>query len=162
MTRELKRLTDKKKKTEEDLLEIKQFEWRCGFYTDEKNRPCIPVGVLLAALIAGAKKSKNGPQAKAGIFPAAGADSFPIEFDGPKAIDKMWDDGRFCDYRGVVVNRSRVMRSRPIFRNWSLDVAVDFAPDVIDRGSVAEAFEKCGQLVGLCELRPQMGRFVLE
>lgn len=163
-SRELGKLTKTrgKAKTDDVMLEIKRLEWMLGLYLDEDKEPCLPASVVMATMVGGAKKSKNGMLVKAGVFPAAGTESFKIEYDGPRTVDAMWTEGRFCDYRGVVVNQKRVMRARPIFRHWRLKVKFDFAPDIIDRRTIAEAFEKAGQLVGLCELRPQMGRFLVE
>lgn len=159
-TKELKKLTAKKAKTDEDLALIKRVEWEVGMYVDENGHPAVPVDWILAVLLAGAKKSKQGPLAKAGIFPSTRA-FFPVTFPGPKDIESLWADGRFCDYRGVVIQQKRTMRARPVFPGWSLSFEVDFDPDTIDGSTVKTALERAGQLIGMGDYRPRFGRFVV-
>lgn len=163
-TRALKAKTSSRKKTDEDLEEIKRLEWFGGIYADDKGRPSIPAGWVWAALIAGAKKSKQGPQAKAGIFDAGPhALYFPLKFEGPKTLEALFADGRFTDTRGVGVQGSRVMRTRPVFPNWTAEIEVMYDPDTIDGADVEKALAQCGKLLGLGDYRPRFGRFeVLE
>jgi hypothetical protein len=159
-TKELKKLTSKKSKTDEDLALIKRVEWEVGMYTDETGAPAIPVDWILAVLLAGAKKSKQGPLAKAGIFPG-NTTFFPLDFPGPKDVEALWNDGRFCDYRGVVIQQKRTMRARPVFPGWSLKFEVDFDPDTIDGSTIKTALERAGTLIGMGDYRPRFGRFVV-
>lgn len=160
LTKALKKLTAKRAKTDEDLLAIKRSEWEAGMYVDSKSNPAVPVDWILAVLLAGAKKSKQGPLAKAGIYPAS-QDFFPLTYSGPKDIEGLWADGRFCDYRGVCVGQSKVMRARPVFAGWSLAFAVTYDPDTIDGSSIETALERAGTLVGMGDYRPRFGRFLI-
>lgn len=160
-TKALKKLNAKRQKTDEDYLQIKRFEWQAGLYQDEAGSPAIPVDWLLAVALAGAKKSKQGPLAKAGIFPTAQS-FFPLDYPGPKTVEEMWEDGRFCDYRGVTIGQSKVMRARPVFPGWSLKFNLDYDPDTIDGSSVQTAFERAGTLCGMGDYRPRFGRFVVQ
>ena len=40
----------------------------------------------------------------------------------------LWNDERFVDVRTVLVTSSRIMRTRPIFSDWSLTFDVAFEP----------------------------------
>jgi hypothetical protein len=160
ITKALKKLTAKRQKTEEDHLAVKRFEWEGGLYTDETGVPAVPVDWILAVLLAGAKKSKQGPLAKAGIFSGATA-FFPLDYPGPKTIEEMWADGRFCDYRGVTVGQAKVMRARPVFPGWTLTFSVDYDPDTIDGDVIENALNKAGTLLGMGDYRPRFGRFVV-
>lgn len=159
-TRELKKLTSKRNKTEEDLLLLKRCEWQGGMYVDEKGEPAVPVDWILAVLLAGAKKSKQGPLAKAGIFSGPTA-FFPLQYEGPRDIDGLWADGRFCDYRGVAVGQAKVMRARPVFPGWSLTFSVEYDPETIDGETIETALQKAGQLLGMGDYRPRFGRFAV-
>lgn len=160
ITRALKKLTAKRQKTEEDLLELKRAEWEGGMYVDEKGEPAVPVDWILAVLLGGAKKSKQGPLAKAGIF--AGLDSFfPLAYPGPRKIEALWADGRFCDYRGVAVGQAKVMRARPVFPGWALTFKVDYDPETIEGEMIEQALSKAGQLLGMGDYRPRYGRFIV-
>jgi hypothetical protein len=87
---------------------------------------------------------------------------FELDYDGPKNIHALWDDGRFFDYRTVAVAQSRVMRARPRFDAWSVDVQVNFDPELISEADLFDSMQVAGQIVGLCEKRPQFGRFSVE
>lgn len=158
VTRALKKLTAKRNKTEEDLLFLKRAEWEGGMYQDESGAPAVPIDWILAVLLGGAKKSKQGPLVKAGVF--SGLERFfPLTFDGPKDIEEMWSAGKYCDYRGVKVGQAKVMRARPVFPGWSLDFSVEYDPDTVDGGVIEEALVKAGSLLGMGDYRPRFGRF---
>lgn len=158
-TIELKRLTGLKKKTEEDLLEIRRVEWFGGLYLDDKNQVVLPSENVLAAVGGGARKSKDGKEAAAGVF--AEQPWFRLSYNGPKNIEQLYEDARFVDYRSVVIGGKRVMRARPIFREWEVSVALTINTDLIDKSKVMKALEMCGERVGILEHRPRYGRFTV-
>lgn len=158
-TRELKKLNAVKKKTDDTYEEIKWLEWRAGFY-DHEDRVIIPADNILATGRNGARKLKKGKDFDAAVIEAEPL--FHLEYDGPKTIDKMKGDMRFCYYRTVVVQGRRVMRARPIFKQWSLAIALMFDPDIIQKSELMQSLEIAGERVGLCERRPRFGRFTVE
>ena len=158
---ELGKMTSKKKKTFDDHFEISRLEWFGGLYLDDAGEPAIPVDMVLAMVIEGAKKSRNGPVAKAGIFPSD-QDWFPLVYDGPRDPKELWEEKRYVDRRMVVVDRKRIARTRPCFANWELTIELTFDPQVINRDTVAKSIEDAGQLVGIGDMRPRFGRFVVE
>jgi hypothetical protein len=159
-TIELKKLTSQKKKTPELNDQIAKLEWYAGLY-ERDGRVVIPSDNILATLKQGARKRKLGKQAEAGVF--ADARHFDLEYDGPKEIDALWEDGRFFDYRGVKVQQARCMRARPIFaEGWSVKIELFYDPEVLSKDDLIDALQDAGTLVGLCEKRPQFGRFVVE
>lgn len=158
-TRELKKLTNQRKKTDETLEEIRWLEWRAGFY-EQDGKVVVPADNVLATVLNGARKSKMGKEVEAGVI--EGAAYFPLEYDGPKTIEGLRKDVRFCDYRSVVVGGRRVMRARPIFRDWALNVELLFDPEIIEHSHLAKALEIAGERVGMCERRPRWGRFTVE
>jgi hypothetical protein len=157
-TKALKSLTGKRKKTDEDQIAIAMAEWRGGLYTDAENRVVIPGENLESMFVDGAKKSKRGTQAKSGIFCDG---SWPLIYDGPKDVDKLAADPKFRDTRGVGVQQSRVMRTRPIFRNWKLDFVMSYDPAQFNQSDISEILTTAGANVGLCDYTPKFGRFML-
>lgn len=158
-TKALKSLTSKRNKTEEDLLNIRQVEWMGGLYLDASGRVAIPAEAVLATVIAGARKDKLGKQASAGVFEVQ--PFYPLKYDGPKDLNKLYADGRFADYRSVVVQRNRCMRCRPVFPQWDLPIQLSVNDEVINIADVKRALEVAGEVIGLCEYRPRFGRFVV-
>lgn len=158
-TKAVKQISSRRKKTDEDFAELKRIEWLGGLYLDEKGEVAITADMILGCVIGGAKKNKNGPGAKAGVYEKA--PFFKLVYDGPTKPEELYDDGRFCDYRGVKVGTARVMRSRPIFGSWSVSVALEVDTEIIDSKDVIQAIAVAGEKIGLGDYRPRFGRFTV-
>ena len=75
-------------------------------------------------------------------------------------MDELLLDKTFWDVRPVVVQRQRIMRTRPIFNEWSVTVELSFDTRVITRDSLLEYAEDAGMYCGLLDGRSKsMGRF---
>jgi hypothetical protein len=163
VTRELKKLTHQRGKSDDLLEQIMKLEWLGGLYTED-GKVGMPGDNVMACLKEGARKRKRGKDFAAGVLPTAAF--FPLIYDGPKEPEALWNAGKFLDYRGVVIGGKRLMRARPIFRAWSLDVAFEYDPEIVNEEQIREALEIAGERCGLCERRPSkggsFGRFVVE
>jgi hypothetical protein len=169
-TRELKRITSKRKKTDEDLMAASSVEWCGGLYHTEgdieigdgvvlwgKNiKPIVPASLLKACIVEGAKKAKLGKQAKAGVIVDEDCE---LEYTGPKDMNKLMSEPRFALRKQARVQQNRVMRTRPIFREWALAFGVEYDPEVMNVEQVLEALIQAGRYVGLGDWRPEFGRF---
>jgi len=154
-TKDMRKITGKRKKTEADFEQLAKLEWFGSLYLSN-GVPCIPGEVLEAGFIEASRKSKRGPQAKAGIV----SDGFwNLEYDGPKAPDELWQNEQYRLTVGVRVQKSRVMRTRPIFKEWAATVHLDYLPDQLSADEVIETMEILGRIVGLGDWRPRFGRF---
>jgi hypothetical protein len=158
MSKALKRVSSKRAKTDADFAEMARIEFLGGLYVSEDG-PCIPGELVEAALVAAAKKSKRGVQAKIGLISDG---NHKLDYDGPRAPDELWQDEKFRLVAGVKVGQARVMRTRPIFRDWSCEIFVDFLPDQLNRSEVAEMVRTAGAIVGIGDWRPKFGRFAAE
>lgn len=158
--KEMAAVTKKKQKTDDDMLTIKRLEWYAGIYTDETGRVAIPADNILASVIEGARKAKLGKLAQAAVFETAAY--YPLIYSGPKDLAALYANGRFCDYRGVRNQQNRVMRSRPIFREWSCDISLIFNETILDPAQLKQALEAAGEQVGIGDWRPRFGRFHVE
>lgn len=154
----LKVLTNQKKKTDETLEQIAKKEWFAGIY-EENGVPVLPADNLLATAKEGGRKRRLGKQVECGVF--CEQKSFPIEYDGPKTVEGLWKDGRFFDYRSVAVNQRRTMRARPRFDEWAVVASFCYDPEQISEQELIDCLTHAGLSVGLCEKRPQFGRFVV-
>ncbi len=160
----MKAVSSKRKKTDADLDELARLEWLAGLYRF-RDELVIPDYVLESTMIAGAKKSKRGPQAKCGLFFTEHA---VLNFPGkPEAINdeslaEMFESGDYTHTIGVRVSTSKVMRTRPIFRGWSCEATAQYDPDVLNQRDIEEIAVDAGKLVGLGDWRPKHGRFEAE
>ena len=154
-SKELKSLTGKRKKTDDDLKKIAKLEWFGGLYV-EGGKPIIPGVAIESMLVNAAKRDRLGKLFKAGLFTNK---NFPIIYDGPKDLEKLWKDEKFRLTTSVVVKMSRIIRTRPIFPEWQLETEIVYHPNVLNEVQIMDAFKAAGDFIGLCEWRPKYGRF---
>ena len=152
----MKEISKKRVKTEEDYEALSRLDWFGALYLNDDGRPCIPGENIEAMFISAAKKSKQGPQAKAGILSDG---LWPIIYAGPKDMDALYDTRKFIDRRSVKVSQSRVMRTRPIWREWSLKFEVSYMADIFNKSEVVALLKVAGEIICLGDYRPKFGRF---
>jgi hypothetical protein len=152
----LKEVSGKRKKTDADHAEMARIEWHGSLYLDDKQRPVVPGENIEAMLVKAGKKQRLGEQFKAGILSNG---LWVIKHDGPQTIKALWEDKRFRDRRGARVAGSKVMRTRPIFRSWSINFSVQYLPELLNESQVIEAVRTAGRIIGLCDYTPKYGRF---
>jgi hypothetical protein len=159
-TRSIKEITAKgRKKTDADLEQLAKLEFMGGLYVDEKGHPAVPGECIEGVIRDGARKGRKGKDAQCGIISDG---VWPLIYDGPKDVEKLWLDERFRDYRGVKVTQSRVMRMRPKFPVWSLEFEVSFEQEVLNQTDLEKWLRDAGQFVGLLDFRPRFGRFEVD
>lgn len=166
--KKLKEITSKRAKTDQDFESIARLEWEAGLYMHD-GVAVIPSINVERSILFGARKSKNGKLVESGVF---AADEFcelhyagtKIEIDTPMngdfpttGLDAFFDEHK--DQRMVRISKNQVLRTRPIFYDWELEITLDYEPDVINRSILLEAAQTAGKLIGLCEMRPRYGRF---
>lgn len=155
ITKLMKQVSGKRDKTEADFAELSRLEWFGGLYSQD-GLPCLPGEMIEAMLLESAKKKKKGVQAKAGLIVPHNA---MLEYEGPKDIDDMWKSGQFLHKIGVRVQRNKVIRTRPIFKEWAANLEIHYLPSLLNKSDVESFIEIGGQIVGLGDWRPKFGRF---
>lgn len=157
LTRELKALTGKRKKTEDDLLDIARVEWLGGLYSDDDGI-FMPGYNVFSSLIGGGKLHKLGTAIRRSAIIAE--DRLALEYGGTKGDhSKLFDDKRFVDMRSVKVGTSKVMRCRPIFRDWKITFSVHYDESGLQRSDLDRCLQAAGTMIGLGDYRPRYGRF---
>lgn len=147
----------KKRKTEEDDLELSRLEFLGGLYFDETVGPYLPGDNIFKALVEAARKSKQGKSVEQGLFITTNEN--PLIYDGPRDIDGLWADQNFVFRRTVKQQMSRITRTRPIFTEWSTEVEGAFDPNVLDKKDVENFAQIAGAYIGVGDWRPRYGRF---
>lgn len=149
-TKAHKSLTSKRKKTDDDHLAIARSEFVSGLYFNEKIGVFIPGQNFDATFLAGAKLQKLGTAWKRGALVMT--DRAKLIYDGPKTPEKLWDDTRFIDCRGVKVGTAKIMRYRPVFMEWAVDLEIAFNSEILDEGEVKKALSDAGALIGVASI----------
>lgn len=145
LNRQIKAITAKRKKTDEDLSQIEKLEWYGGLY-EESGIVVQPTSKVRKCLINTAKISKQGKAVERAL--SFGTLNVPLIYNGPKEIDKLFADKNFHSRLSVGVSGKRVMRVRPQFKEWALSLDGLF---VEDAGLNLDDLERLVELAGIVE-----------
>ncbi len=159
ISKELKKYTEKKsKQTEEDLIRISDLEWESGAYWKEGLGLYIPGENVEATIRNGAKVNRKGKD----IEKYVNVTDLYIPFDYGENLSKeeLIQNYEYRDTRIMVINRSRILRTRPRFDQWNITFNLMYNEEKLDLDTVVNAIEYAGQYVGLCDSRPKYGKFV--
>jgi hypothetical protein len=154
-----KKISGKRSKTLADHERMAELEFKGSLYVSEELGIIIPSDNIEAVIIKGAMKFKEGPLAKSGMYIE---DHAKLIYDGPQDPDSLWEDKSFVFQKMVTIQRNRILRTRPIFHNWSAAIEVHYQNDIIDIVQIEKWLKVAGEQVGLCDWRPRYGRFRVE
>lgn len=163
LVRRIKEITSKgsKKMTDADYEERDRLEWEAALYWDEKDGPVILSDNIERCIQLGAQKSRIGKDVQAVVF--CSEPYTRVEYEGPRSKDKMFADPRFTLRKGVAVQKSRIIRVRPMIpTGWRLNFALEFDESILNEKNLVKAMNDAGALIGLGDHRPKFGRFVVE
>lgn len=156
-TKMLKPLTAKKKKTEEDMVEIYRLQFESSLYMRD-NVYVIPSDHFWKSVCTAAKEQKLGKKFEQSfqIFEDCVLD-FPEKNMSP---DELYADGRHVDIRiGVIGGRSSVPVCRAIFTEWKTMVECYFDENQIDKADILRFFEIAGMRYHVGTYRKKFGGF---
>lgn len=153
----IKEISGKRKKVEADYEEMARIEFHAGLYMD-RDGPILEARVIEATVTAGARKSKSGKSAQAGVIVEQHA---RLEYDGPRTADALFRDDNFRLVAPVRVGQVKVMRTRPIFPKWSAKLVISYLADVMNERDLVTAVRNAGAFAGFGDWRPRYWRFAL-
>jgi len=155
----IKQITPKRNKTDEDYEEMRRLEFFGALYQTEDGAPGWPGENIESMLRAAARTQKRGKDVEKALLSEPVV--FPLIYDGPKDAVTLSMTPRFVDTRKAGVQRSAVMRTRPIFTEWELEFTVHVRIDKLNPTDVDEFVVIAGRDIGLSDYRPKFGRFVV-
>lgn len=153
--KKLKEISSKRKKVDADIEAMAKIEFLGGLYMGVGG-PVIPGVMIEAAVRGGAKKTREGKDVQAAVYTTQ---DFPMVYDGPKDAEGLWADERFVNQSIVTVQRAKINRTRPIFPEWSAEVALHYEDSVVTLKKLADWLTIAGLQCGLGDWRPRYGRF---
>lgn len=147
----LKPKSKKVKSSEHDPVE----EAKEALYLNESGKIVVPSFAILSCMRKAATNLKKAGSGKKTLkdFVFSGLEITPdmIELSNQKYE---------VDVRPVVVQRARIMRARPVFKEWGLNFTVEIRDEQTwDGGTVRQVLEEAGKYFGLLEFRPLFGQF---
>lgn len=157
IVRQMKTISGKRKKTDEDLERLARLEFEGGLYFDSSG-PHIPGANIEKCMVEGAKITRQGKQIERGLFITD--DEVPLLYNGPRGVEELWENETYRSMMSVKVGQNRVMRCRPMFRAWTLEAEGEMDPAQLNLDAMQQIASDAGSMVGLGDYRPRFGRFV--
>jgi hypothetical protein len=162
IVKEIKAITSKRTKTEDDRRAIEKLEWFGGLYTDPSLAgPVVPSSHIRKCLINAATATRNGKDIERSI--SFFQPNFPLSYDGPRDLDQLWGLEAHRYRLPVVVQRARTWRMRPGFPSWVVIADAFLMDDLLDFETLQRIVERAGLAEGLSDGRKiGYGRFTGE
>lgn len=158
ISREMKKYTSKRNKTEEDLMKIADLQWEVGAYWEDGLGLYIPAENVEATLRNGGKVNKKGTDIQKYVDVT---DLYiPFNYGEDLTKEQLIKSYEYRDTRIMVISRNRVPVTRPRFDQWNITFNLRYNEEKIDLDTIINAMEYSGQYIGLCDSRPKYGRFV--
>jgi hypothetical protein len=156
LTKQIKSITSKRKKTEEDQELIRRLEWEAGLYMDNDLGPYVPAENIERCFRDAGSVTRDGKNVQRAFL--IEDDRLPLLYRGPRDVSGLWD-GEYTLTKPVRVQSARTLRCRPLFREWSLEFVGRLDESLLDFDAFKTIVARAGQMIGLCDFRPRYGRF---
>jgi hypothetical protein len=168
MSKEVRSYTSKRKKTEEDVQTIARLEWEMGLYYERGIGPYIPGENVLKCLRDSGTLTRQGAAVVRATFLLdhmlplrCATENGGSRWTQSSSVQQLWENN-LKDYRRVGNQQNSVMRCRPMFPSWTLDLGLMVEPSVLSPEDLITIAERAGQMTGLGDYRPRFGRFEVE
>lgn len=150
-------------RTVSDDERLRQLECITSLWLNAKGAPAIPTTAIRASLETAARKNKEGAQVREGLVVLETAFTYDTDRYGVTE-DELGLNAQFTI--GVVVQRSRVLRTRAKFDPpWSCRFKLETDEDLVDEQRLRRWLEISGRRIGLGDWRPEKsgeyGRFMV-
>ena len=156
----LKPLTSKRKKTEQDNIQIYRLQFESSLYM-KGGKYIIPSDHFWKSICNAAKEQRLGAKFERSfqIFNDAELD-FPEKDMTP---EELYNEGSHVDIRDTVISgKSRVPTCRAIFAQWKTTIECWFDETQIDKSDLVRIAEVAGLRYGVGTYRKKFGRFTVK
>lgn len=160
IARQLKTISSKRKKTDEDHEAMSKIEFLGSLYHDSTLGPYFPGENIQRCLVEAARFNNLGKKVERGLF--IETEQNPLVYKGPRTSEKLWEDESFRHFAIVRVGTSRIVRTRPQFQQWELEAHGRLDESQISWDQLGEICQNAGMYVGLGDWRPRFGTFTAQ
>ena len=150
-------------RTEADEARLRELDCQTSLWLDQDNKPTIPQDAIRRMIENAARKGKQGGDVREGLVVVA----VKFDYDAKKLGKTVEELGRKAQFTvPVVVQRSRLLRTRARFDDWSAEFVLDTDDELVDRQKLELWLDIGGRRIGLGDWRPEksghFGRFTVE
>jgi hypothetical protein len=155
--KQIRQVTDKRKKSEDDRVEIAKLEWFGGLYAGEQG-PVMPTANVRKCLAQAAVVTKQKTAVLRSV--SAYALTVPLDYKGPRELDKLFALPEHHHRAAIGIGAKKTMRTRPQFPDWSLTLEVELVTEALDFDDFVRITKSAGRTEGLGDNRVNgYGRF---
>jgi len=163
--KEMKQFTSKRKKTDEDIVAMREIELRSKIYWDDELKIYIPSTWIVAAIagISWTKGKIKKSDIRSSVFPTK--PKIKLSYDGMEKVSTPVDIVKNSDFHNVVSLKQgqvRVVKAAPIFNNWSAEIELDYDDSVINLSELKTLLEHSACYGGFGDFRPTHGRATVD
>lgn len=159
--KQLKPLTSKRTKTDEDQEAIAHIKFLSSLYLDSNGHYIIPADHFWRSIQDAAKENKLGKKVERSLDVYKDAE---IEFpDKDKSPEQLYELGeKYVDTRAVGIKNVKIVTTRAIIPEWSCDVEVFYDESQLNKKEIVSAFEIAGLRYGVGTYRRKFGKFIVK
>jgi len=163
--KEMKSISSKRKKTDEDIIAMREIELRAKIYWDSELKIYIPSTWITAAIsgVSWSKAKIKKADIRSSVFPTKS--KVKLHYDGMKSVQEPIDIVKNSDFHNVVSLKQgqvRVVKAAPIFRNWFADIELDYDNSLLNERELMTLIETASSYGGYGDFRPTHGRARVE
>ena len=160
-----KSITNKRAKTEDDLIELGNIETESKIFFDEELGVYVPATWLTESIITTAfsvaKIGRN--KMRGGLF--ATDTKIKLNYKNISKVKTIQDIVMNPEFRHRMILKQgqvRVPKDAPIFHEWSFSTVIEFDDAVVDFSSIKKIIEHASRYGGFGDFRPTFGRAIAE
>ena len=160
--KEIKALTSKRSKTDEDQNEIFHLKFLASCYYNDKGQYILPANMIAKSFEAGAKENKLGAKFQRSVF--INEDCLLKFKDNGCSPEELWQNHSetYVDIRPVGVQKSKIVTARMIVPDWSLEGELTFDETQLNKSEVWLALTNAVLRYGIGTYRQCYGRYKVE
>lgn len=162
----MKRINDKKtRRTDDDYLELKNIEVRSKIYWDDDTGIYVPANWVSAAIAASSFKTVKISKADIRSAVFTDSDKLRLTYRGMSKVKTPDDIVKNDDFRldmTLKQGQVRIVKSVPIFHEWSFSCSLEYDDEIIDADSMSTVINRVAKYGGFGDFRPTFGRATVE
>lgn len=154
--KEMVKYSSKRKKTDEDHMAMALIEYRSSLYLNTHGQCIIPSRMSEGLILAAAKDHREGKLAASGVF--VDQDTVIEYKGGPLTVDELLESPHHRYVAPVVVQKARLMRTRPLFEEVKASIIISINTDICTENHLKNWLLTGLNVKGFGDYRPRFGR----
>ena len=164
-SKEMKTISGKRKKTDDDIVAMREIELRAKMYWDEGMGVYIPSSWVTASIqgVSWSRAKIKKADIRAAVFVTE--PKLKLTYDGMGTVKAPLDivkNERFHRIMSLKQGQVRVVKAAPQFAKWSFEAEIEFDPEIINESELKALIEYGAAYGGFGDFRPTFGRANVE